>query len=463
MPLRTTKVLALLIVVLVAATLVSGDWILRRSEQMAQQLESSVHVRRLIFEWRVAMVDAETAQRGFLLTADARHLAPFERVEKDLPRILTQLRASTVDDPQLVARIDRIAEPTRAKLTELRSTVMLAKSGLKSQSIDIVSSDQSRQLTEQLRDGFDQLLAEAQRRTERIVAERRANIQRARVSILFFVVLVGFLLLLIVRLLAVDERRRAELRQAQTAQTRELEGRIAERTLELSQLSTQLQNASEAERSTIARELHDEMGGLLTAAKMDINWLHGRLSETEESALLAKLSSAGQALDDAMNVERRVVENLRPSLLVHFGLSVALRTHFEDRCAATELNCVIDLPELITDWDYGAQLTIFRVAQQALENVIRHGKARNLNLSIDLGAHGLAMTIVDDGAGFDVSTPPSATLYGITGMRHRIISLGGEFSVQSIRDKGTRLHVLLPRTLASVPTTAVNHGVTHSS
>lgn len=463
MELRTTKVLALLIFVLVAATLVSGDWILRRSEHMAQQLETSVIVRRLVFEWRAAMVDAETAQRGFLLTADARYLAPLEQVEEILPRVLTRLRASTADDPQLIAIIDRIAEPTRAKLTELRSTVMLAKNGLKSQALGIVSSDQGRQLMDQLRAGFDELLVEAQRRTDRIVAERRANIQRARVSILFFVVLVGSLLLLIVRLLAIDERRRDQLRQAQTAQTRELEGRVAERTLELSQLSTQLQNASEAERSTIAKELHDEMGGLLTAAKMDINWLQGRLSETAESAVIAKLGSAGQVLDDAMNVKRRVVENLRPSLLVHFGLPVALRTHFEDRCATAGLNCAINLPELIADWDYSAQLTVFRVAQQALENVIRHGKARNVSLFIEMGADGLAMTINDDGAGFDVSAPPSATLYGITGMRHRIVSLGGEFSVQSLPDEGTRLRVLLPRPPVSAPATAASHGATHSS
>src|SRR4029077_3842443 len=96
------------------------------------------------------------------------------------------------------------------------------------------------------------------------------------------------------------------------------------RTRELSELSTHLQNFAEKERSELARNLHDELGGLLTAAKMDLSWLQARLGEPPNERRLAQL---GDVLDQAMNVKRRVVEHLRPSLLDHFGLATALRAH----------------------------------------------------------------------------------------------------------------------------------------
>src|SRR6202163_4861603 len=106
------------------------------------------------------------------------------------------------------------------------------------------------------------------------------------------------------------------------------------RTRELSELSTHLQNFAEKERSEIARNLHDELGGLLTAAKMDLSWLQARPDQPLSAQRLAQL---GDALDEAMNVKRRVVEHLRPSLLDHFGLATALRAHVDATCARANL------------------------------------------------------------------------------------------------------------------------------
>src|SRR5580693_2423232 len=101
----------------------------------------------------------------------------------------------------------------------------------------------------------------------------------------------------------------------------QLEELLEVRTRELSELSTHLQNFAEKERSELARNLHDELGGLLTAAKMDLSWLQTRV---DQPPIGARLTQLGEVLDQAMNVKRRVVEDLRPSLLDHFGLPTAL-------------------------------------------------------------------------------------------------------------------------------------------
>ena len=127
--------------------------------------------------------------------------------------------------------------------------------------------------------------------------------------------------------------------------------RVAERTEELSSLSTHLLRTMESERSALAKELHDELGGLITAAKMDMAWLQAHIGSSLDAASEEKFRSVVQMLNQAMTLKRRVVESLRPSLLDHFGLPVALRSHFDENCGRAGIEYVATLPEEILDLD----------------------------------------------------------------------------------------------------------------
>jgi len=109
---------------------------------------------------------------------------------------------------------------------------------------------------------------------------------------------------------------------------------------ELASLSHHLQALSEREKWELARKLHDELGGLLTAAKMDLSWLQSRL---EGAVIQERLSQLGGVLDEAMDLKRRVVEELRPSLLDHFGLPTAMRAYVESTCTKEGLAAEVDL------------------------------------------------------------------------------------------------------------------------
>jgi signal transduction histidine kinase len=229
---------------------------------------------------------------------------------------------------------------------------------------------------------------------------------------------------------------------------RDLEVRVAARTEELSQLSTHLLRLAETERATLAKELHDVLGGLITAAKMDMSWLQARLGATLDAECTDKVNSVMQMLNQAMVLNRRVVEDLRPSLLDHFGLAVALRSHFEEQCAGAGIECIATLPEEILDLDAVAQLTLFRVAQEALASIIARGGARHVEVVIEPNGGGYQMVIGDDGALMDTDLARS-----MPSMRHRLFGAGGTVEAETRaanenQARGNQLRVFVPRSAA---------------
>jgi signal transduction histidine kinase len=212
---------------------------------------------------------------------------------------------------------------------------------------------------------------------------------------------------------------------------------------ELSSLSTHLLRLAESERSTLAKELHDELGGLITAAKMDLSWLSAKLGAGLDAESSDKLNSVMQMLNQAMILKRRVVENLRPSLLDHFGLAVALRSHFDEHCRAAGIECVATLPEDALALDAVAQLTLFRVAQETLAGIIARGGAKHVEVVIEAEGDGYVMQVGDDGAPMDVDLNRS-----MPSVRHRMFAAGGTVEAEARAGQGNRIRVYVPRSAA---------------
>jgi signal transduction histidine kinase len=212
---------------------------------------------------------------------------------------------------------------------------------------------------------------------------------------------------------------------------------------ELSSLSTHLLRLAESERSTLAKELHDELGGLITAAKMDLSWLSAKLGAGLDAESREKLSSVMQMLNQAMVLKRRVVENLRPSLLDHFGLAVALRSHFEEHCREAGIECIATLPEDALALDAVAQLTLFRVAQEALAGIIARGGARHVELVIEPEAGGYVLQVGDDGSLMDVDLNRS-----MPSVRHRMFAAGGTVDAEAREGRGNQIRAFVPKSAA---------------
>jgi signal transduction histidine kinase len=229
--------------------------------------------------------------------------------------------------------------------------------------------------------------------------------------------------------------------QAKPSAESELDTLVEARTRELSSLSTHLLDFAEREKTELARKLHDELGGLLTAAKMDLSWLQSRL---EAPALQERLAQLGAVLDEAMDLKRHVVEELRPSLLDHFGLPTALRAYFDATCEKANLKCRIDIDESAQSMPRSTAIVLFRIAQEALANVMLHAHARHATLTLKATPGLYTLTIADDGVGFDSKDPQFRWSHGLMGMRQRARSLSGTVDIQSAVGSGTTLRTQVP-------------------
>ncbi len=226
-----------------------------------------------------------------------------------------------------------------------------------------------------------------------------------------------------------------------------LEAAVDTRLNELAELSTHLLRMVEGERAQLAKRLHDELGGMITAAKMDMQWLSGHIGGSLDAKGLEKFNSVVQMLDQAMMLKRRVVESLRPSLLDHFGLGVAMRSHFEEHCKLAGIDCIASLPDDALELDPTLQLTLFRVAQDVLTGIIARGGAQNIEVVVEPraeeGREGYLMTIGDDGVSPDLHAPTTLLI-----ARHRVSLAGGRIETESRPGSGNQIRVFVPRSAA---------------
>lgn len=208
-------------------------------------------------------------------------------------------------------------------------------------------------------------------------------------------------------------------------------------------MSAYLLQTMERERSGLARQLHDELGGLITAAKMDMAWLSARIGASLDPESIEKFNSVVQMLNQAMMLKRRVVENLRPSLLDHFGLAVALGSHFDEHCKTAGMECVSSLPDGALQLSPVVQLALFRVAQDVLAGIITRASARHVELVLEAAEEGYSMTIGDDGAAMDVDLATN-----MPAARQRVALAGGHMEAEVRAGNGNQVRVFVPQSVA---------------
>ncbi len=214
---------------------------------------------------------------------------------------------------------------------------------------------------------------------------------------------------------------------------------------ELRELSAQVLEAREEEKTLIARELHDELGQLLTAMKMDLSWLRERLPGLDP-ALEAKARQMNQVLDQTVGSVRRIAADLRPLMLDDLGLADAAGWLVEDFARRSGIECRIDLPpaERIDALERDRAIAVYRVLQEALTNIARHSGAKRAWAVLEAGDEALVLEVEDDGRGISAEDIAKSRSLGIKGMRERMLYLGGELEVMRAPRGGTRVRARVP-------------------
>lgn len=213
---------------------------------------------------------------------------------------------------------------------------------------------------------------------------------------------------------------------------------------QLRNLSARLETAREQERTRIAREIHDELGHALTALKMDVAWLAGRLAG--ESEPLAERGAAMSALiDRTIATVRAIATELRPSILDELGLLAAIEWQAAEFGRRTGIATRVSGPDVTLDLDAERATTVFRIVQEALTNVARHAGARNVSIALKLLRTRFVLEVRDDGRGVLPAEAAGPGSLGILGMSERARSVGGRMTLKGRPGKGSTLRLSVPK------------------
>lgn len=433
--------------IIAVGAFVFNEWSVKRIRASDNELAALTAMQLDLIELRSRLSDADAGTRGFLLSNEPEDLKPFEDALKWMPIVGARLRVQTMNDAALLARVQSLESMRGQNVANLRAIVMLARQSRRTDAVALLRTGDGRLAMNALRNETQALFTELEKRVTALRRQTAIDVQWSRFAVAALGTLTLILLVLAVRLLIRDFRRQERARQTQLTERLRLEEIVRDRTEELSRLTTYLQTVSEQEKAALARDLHDELGGLLTAAKMDLAWLQGRASASEP-AVRAKLDALAGAISEAMNLKQRVVENLRPALLEHFGLPAALQSYFEETCKMANLVCHTDVPDSMEAVPQDQAIALFRVGQESLTNIMRHAKARNVAMLCEQTPGGLHLRITDDGVGIAPAKLSGKLSHGLVGMRHRIETLHGVFQVLGNRPSGTIIDVTVPLTPA---------------
>jgi len=228
----------------------------------------------------------------------------------------------------------------------------------------------------------------------------------------------------------ITERKRAEKKLRKTS-------------MRLRNLASHLQSVREEERTTIAREIHDELGQVLTVLKIQITLLSNKLRD-DQKELKSKLEYASGIIDSTVEKVQRITAKLRPNILDELGLIPAIEWQAQEFQEVTGIPCSLSLPGDEIKLDEEKSTAIFRIFQEALTNVIRHSSAKKVSVSLNTKNESLILKIKDNGLGINPEQISGTKSLGIIGMKERALILGGEVTIEGIPGKGTEVTVEMP-------------------
>jgi signal transduction histidine kinase len=393
-----------------------------------------------------SIVDAETGQRGYLLTGKNEYLQPYAAAHKEIELAFNLLDAHYQNETQTKGVIVLLRNLTESKLSELAMTVRLHDEGKTEASKEILLSGMGKEKMDAIRVLTAQLLDHESSK----VAQGRLGIYRtlmiSRLGIAALSALSLLALFLYLRQLAAHDRHQLELVRIVQAERDRLEDQVRQRTAQLTELTQHLETAREDERSRLARELHDELGALLTAAKLDAARIKSRLGNSAPDAM-ERLNHLVEALNSGIALKRRIIEDLRPSALSNLGLVTTLEIlarEFADR-ADVQVHCELAPVKLKPS----TELVVYRLVQESITNVSKYAKATQVWIKLTSSHGQVAVSVRDDGVGFDATHKPKSA-YGLSGMRFRVEAEGGVLSIVSAPGHGTDIQATLPESSLEV-------------
>jgi signal transduction histidine kinase len=391
---------------------------------------------------RMLLVDDETGTRGYVLTGDTAYLAPARNAERDLPVELAALSERAERNAVQSSLMETVRTLAVTTMRDAKAVAELRRSEGFDAARKAIETGDKKLAMDTLRLTLDGMAQEEQRVRAARIDELRLDQHAIRLGI-FAIALVNFLLVTIGAVfLWRDLMRRARESTALAVQSANLSAEVDARTAQLRELSHFLQNDREQEKAQVARELHDELGGALAAAKIDLQLLRERGPAAADAP--ARLDRISQALDEAVMAKRRIVEDLRPTLLDNLGINAALRWQCEQYAKRNNCPCNVRVGETDAGLSPEMSIAIYRIVQEALTNTSKYAQAKNVDVSLERDGVRWHLRVNDDGVGIDLAKQHHPTSHGLMSIRERARALGGDVRFSGGPGRGTTVDVWFP-------------------
>ena len=431
----------MLAIIAALATILISEASYWRSVHQLDEIGEMAEARLAIQQLERGLLEAEAGQRGYLITHRKDYLAPYQNSLRDIAESFKVMEGYYRDDPEPKAVLLKMHAMVDTKLSELAVTIGLHDEGKTAAMTEVVMSG----IGKEHMDAIRQLLGE-------LLKLESARVTAGRQDIYYLLMLgrIGVALLTTFSLLALflylrkrfaHEIQLVEQQRLVQAERDRLEAEVIERTALLTQLANHLHTAREDERSRLARNLHDDLGALLTSAKLDAARIKSRLggSTPEASKLLVHLVDN---LNSSIALGRRIIEDLRPSALSNLGLLATLEImadEFAEQSGIEVVRALEAVPLKPT-----SELMVYRLVQEAITNIRKYAHASHVWITLANHDTHVEVSVRDDGVGFD-SRVKRISAHGLLGMRFRVEAEGGTLAVASTPGKGTVIRVTLPK------------------
>lgn len=444
--LRVVLVLGGYIVLAVLAVALTDAWI-NRLVDLNGHISRTKDMLVTVEQLRTGLMQAESIQRGYLITSRAAYIAPYDdavqQVDASLRQLETQMQATGRDRrPEFEELVKRISAAVEGKITEMQMLVSLARDGNIEGAVKVINTDEGLIRMANFFNDTSALGTLLNQEVGEFVQSRDRIVLAGRASVWASILLVLILVVMAVKQLLGELLSRDRLSSKLNTDVVNFERQLEERTSLLKMLAVDYQYDVERERRKLARELHDELGSILTATKMDISWVMRKIKDLSPEAS-DKLTRTMRYLDQGIQFKRRVVQDLHPSLLSTFGLIPALNALIESAAERCQWELSLVLPPEGTQISEALGLIAYRLVQETLNNAAKYAEASKMSVHLQIDEQYMKLEMEDNGKGMDMSQRKPVT-HGLEGMRHRVIAIGGKLEIRSEPGKGMFTLALIP-------------------
>jgi signal transduction histidine kinase len=400
-------------------------WSTRKHIESRAEIEKTLAI---IYELEnlVSMIkDAETGERGFIITGDWAFLEPYYIGVTAVHKSMNLLKVMNADEAPTLQMLDKILKMIERRFDQFYKAIRLRKEGDVSAAVRSIIADDNENIMSDIRNLIEELKLEKNSLLQELNGISKKRSQRTLITIV-----IGNLFAFLFVFLSISQLYRDIIERVQA----ERELRVSQQLLR--SLARRLEKIREEERIMISREIHDVMGGGLTGLKMDLARLLQNIvnagPDKERQVITAQIDALNDMADHMIRVTRRISSDLRPPVLDDFGL----KTTFE--------NVIIKNEQAVA---------MFRIFQEALTNVARHSGATEIEVVLRENDRSLFMDrnfvleIRDNGRGITEEEILNSKSLGLLGMKERSLAFGGELSIAGKPGKGTVISIKMPRNL----------------